>query len=56
MNEENNPKDNARNGFVIIGFHQRGGTCHHSFFGRTSNYKKNIESEDVRKWEIAMQE
>lgn len=43
MNEENGPKDNVRNGFVIVGFHQRGWTCHHRFFGKSSNYKRSVE-------------
>ncbi len=27
----------------LVGCHQRGGTCHHSFFGRTSNRGRSIK-------------
>jgi hypothetical protein len=39
-----------------VGCHQRGGTCHRSFFGRTSNRGRSLNAKDAKKWHIAMQE
>jgi hypothetical protein len=39
-----------------VGCHQRGGTYHHSFSRKLQIVEKMLNNEDVKKWEIIMQE